>query len=73
MKRCRCATAAVLPATAGGGRGQNAPARHTGALLVFSVIVFLGIALTGCSGLGPEPVALDQDPGSNGAPTAFGN
>jgi hypothetical protein len=73
VKRSRCATAAVLPAIAGDRPRQNVLARRQRALLVSSVIVFLGIALNGCSRLGPEPVALDQDPGSNGAPTALGD
>jgi hypothetical protein len=33
-------------------------------------IGLLAASLAACAPTGPEPVALDQNPGSNGAPTA---
>jgi hypothetical protein len=39
-----------------------------------AAMTLLAIALSACAlETGPEPVPLDQNPGDNGAPTAFGN
>jgi hypothetical protein len=36
-------------------------------------IGLLAVSLAACAPTGPEPVPLDQNPGSNGAPTSSGS
>jgi hypothetical protein len=36
-------------------------------------IGLLAVSLAACAPTGPEPVPLDQDPGSNAAPTSSGS
>lgn len=44
--------------------------RKAGVALMGLVLVGL---LAGCAPTGPEPIALDQDPGNGAAPSAIGN